>query len=237
MSRNIAIIGASGGIGSAFVELLSKDQQNTLYTFSRSPQNRSFTRGNVTSASIDYNNEESIYEAAETSGPLDLVIVATGFLHNHTIMPERSLHELSTEKFEKNFLINTIGPALIAKHFLPKMNKKQRSVFAILSARVGSISDNRLGGWYSYRASKAAVNMLIRTASIEVARKAPNTIVVGLHPGTVNSQLSQPFQRNVKPEKLFTAEYSVKKLMGVIQNLNTNDSGKIFAWDGKQIES
>lgn len=240
MPNNIAIIGASGGIGHAFVELLSKDPTNTVYTFSRSHKKTSTSRSNIVSAAIDYNDEASITKAAkstEVSGPLDLVIVATGFLHNDTIMPEKSLRELSAKKFEKNFLVNTIGPALTIKHFLPKLNKAQRSIFAILSARVGSISNNYLGGWYAYRASKAAVNMLIKTASIEIARKHPNTIVVGLHPGTVNSQLSQPFQRNVKPEKLFTPEYSAKKLINVIQGLNTTDSGEVLAWDGKRIES
>ncbi len=240
MPNNIVIIGASGGIGHAFIQLLSKDSTNTLYTFSRSYKKTPTTHENIISANIDYNNEASIVEAAkstEVAGPIDLVIVATGFLHDDTIMPERSLRELSAEKFEKNFLVNTIGPALVAKHFLPKMNKKQRAVFAILSARVGSINDNRLGGWYAYRASKAAVNMLIKTASIEITRKQPNTIVVGLHPGTVDSQLSEPFQRNIKSEKLFTPEYSTKKMMSVIQELKINDSGNTFAWDGKKIES
>lgn len=242
---NIAIIGASGGIGNAFVRLLSQNENNTIYSFARS--SIATTNNSLSSYSIkpslthiDYNNEESIRTAAEfavQSGPLDLVIVATGFLHDQTMMPEKSLRELSAESFQKNFLVNTIGPALVAKHFLPKMHKDQRSVFAILSARVGSISDNRLGGWYAYRASKAAVNMFIKTASIEASRRQKKAIIVGLHPGTVASPLSQPFQKNVVPEKLFTPEYSTKKLMNVIQNLGIEDSGKVFAWDGKSISS
>ena len=238
-SNTIAIIGASGGIGNAFVELLSQNPQNTLHTFSRSSTNYATPHNNIIHEHIDYYSEDSISQAAkstEVSGPLDLVLIATGFLHNDSIMPERSLRDLSLEKFEKNFLINTIGPALIAKHFLPRLNTKQRSIFAALSARVGSISDNRLGGWYAYRASKAALNMLIKTASIEVARKHKQTIVVGLHPGTVNSRLSQPFQNSVRPEKLFSAQYSAKKLMGVIYNLCCEDTGKIFAWDGQHID-
>jgi NAD(P)-dependent dehydrogenase (short-subunit alcohol dehydrogenase family) len=247
---NIAIIGASGGIGSAFVRLLSQNKNNTVYAFARSTPpsiKNSLTDNSILNDSettirshIDYSDEESIRIAAELtvqSGPLDLVIVATGFLHDHTITPEKSLRELSQISFQKNFLINTIGPALVAKHFLPKLHKDQRSVFTVLSARVGSISDNRLGGWYAYRASKAAVNMFIKTASIEAARKQKNAIIVGLHPGTVASPLSQPFQKNVAPEKLFTPEYAAKKLINVIQNLEIKDSGNIFAWDGKTITS
>jgi NAD(P)-dependent dehydrogenase (short-subunit alcohol dehydrogenase family) len=244
---NIAIIGASGGIGSAFIRLLSQNENNIIYAFARSAMATS-VNGNAPAGNapkphithIDYNDEESIRIAAELAvqtGPLDLVIVATGFLHDHTTMPEKSLRDLSAEGFQKNFLINTIGPALVAKYFLPKLHKDQRSVFAILSARVGSISDNQLGGWYAYRASKAAVNMVIKTASIEASRRQKKAIVVGLHPGTVASSLSQPFQKNVVPEKLFTPEYSTKKLMNVIQNLEVKDSGKIFAWDGKSINS
>jgi NAD(P)-dependent dehydrogenase (short-subunit alcohol dehydrogenase family) len=241
---NIVIIGASGGIGSAFVKLLSQNENNRVHAFARTSSLASDDISNDTDKPsiqhIDYNSEASIKSAAELagqSGPIDLVIVATGFLHDQSIMPEKSLRELSTESFQKNFLINTIGPALVAKHFLPKLHKDQRSVFAILSARVGSISDNRLGGWYAYRASKAAVNMLIKTVSIEASRRQKKAIIVGLHPGTVASSLSKPFQKNVVPEKLFTAEYSTKKLMSVIQNLDIEDSGKVFAWDGKEINS
>lgn len=239
--KNIAIIGASGGIGNAFVQLLSKNIDHTIYAFSRSaPPQLIDSLANVTTGQINYIDENSVQLAAEltqASGPLDLVIVTTGFLHDNTIMPEKSLRELSHESFQKNFLINVVGPALVAKHFLPKLHKNQHAVFSVLSARVGSISDNALGGWYAYRASKAALNMFIKTASIEIARKQKKAIVVGLHPGTVASELSQPFQKNVTPEKLFTPEYSTKKLLHVIQKLTKKDSGKIFAWDGKDIPS
>ncbi|MDC0037014.1 short-chain dehydrogenase, partial [bacterium] len=123
----------------------------------------------------------------------------------------------------------------IAKHCLNKLDKTKPSIFAALSARVGSIEDNKLGGWYAYRMSKTALNMFIKTASIEIKRQNPNAIVVGLHPGTVDSPLSKPFQKNIKPEKLFTPEFSANKLIQVMHSLNINDSGKIFAWDGKQI--
>ena len=128
--------------------------------------------------------------------------------------PEKSLRELSAEKFARAFAINATGPALSAKHFLPKLARDRRAVFAALSARVGSISDNRLGGWYAYRASKSALNMILKTAAIETARRAPQAIVIGLHPGTVDSKLSKPFQENVTPGKLFRPEDAARKVAG-----------------------
>lgn len=134
------------------------------------------------------------------------------------------------------FQANTIFPALMAKHFLPLLPHDRRAVFAALSARVGSISDNHLGGWYSYRASKSALNMIIHTAEIETRRRCPDAIVVGLHPGTVDSALSDPFQAGVPEGKLFTPQYSVSCLLGVIDGLQPGDSGGCFDWQGKRIE-
>jgi len=226
--ENIAIFGASGAIGSAFTKLLSEKHPNaSIFAFSRNGE-----------YGIDYSSEDSIAEAAELATkekPLDLVIVAGGMLHDGELMPEKSLRDLSAEKFHRIFEVNTITPALIAKHFLPKLNKEQSSIFAALSARVGSISDNRLGGWYAYRASKAALNMIIKNAAIEFGRRNKQAIIVGLHPGTVDSDLSKPFQGNVADGKLFTPEYSAEKLLQVLENLSTEQTGKCFAWDGKQI--
>lgn len=188
---------------------------------------------------LDYNNESSIAKAASIASQdmlLDLVLVTTGILHDREIMPERSLQELSSEKFHHLFKANTILPALAAKHFLPKLTKDRRSIFAAISARVGSISDNRLGGWYAYRASKAALNMVIKSASIEMRRRSKQAFVVGLHPGTVDSKLSKPFQNHVPGSMLFTPEYSAKCLLSVLNQLNEGDSGKCFAWDGKEVE-
>ena len=182
--QTIAIIGASGGIGSAFVRLFAENSSNTVYAFSRSKINNELE--NVHCGYIDFSDEKSLKDAAEQStkeGLLDIVIVATGILHDTHLMPEKSLRKLSTANFERNFLANTIGPALAAKHFVPKLQRNKRALFAALSARVGSIADNRLGGWYAYRASKAALNMLIKTTSIEVTRSNKHAIIVGLHPG------------------------------------------------------
>lgn len=226
--HNIAIIAASGAIGSAFTRLLSRAHpDSSLHTFSRHGGHH-----------IDYDNEESIAAAAELAsktGALDLVIFAGGLLHTERFMPEKSLKELSAEKFQHIFAANTITPALVAKHFLPKLNREKPSRFAALSARVGSISDNRLGGWYAYRASKTALNMIIKNAAIETARRNKTAIVVGLHLGTVDSALSQPFQGSVAEDRLFTAEHSAEKMLNVLEGLTPEDSGKCFAWNGEEI--
>ncbi|MDX1738199.1 MAG: SDR family NAD(P)-dependent oxidoreductase [Alphaproteobacteria bacterium] len=226
--KNIAIIGASGAIGGAITRRISQAYPEAdLCAFSREGANK-----------IDYSNEASIASASELAaknGPLDLVVVANGILHGSDFQPEKSLRDLSLEKFQRVFAANTITPALIAKHFLPKLNKEQISIFAALSARVGSISDNQLGGWYAYRASKAALNMIIKNASIEVARRNKQAVVVGLHPGTVDSGLSKPFQGNVAEGKLFSPDYSADKLLSVLQDLTPDQTGKCFAWDGQEV--
>lgn len=229
----VVIVGASGGIGKALVSLFSHTSENKVFALSRSGVR--FPYDNVQCQHIDFNNEATIKTAAEVCGEIDIVIVASGFLHDATTKPEKSLRELSTEHFQKNFLINTIGPALVAKNFIPQLMRDRPSIFAALSARVGSISDNRLGGWYAYRASKAALNMFIKTVSIETARRNPRACIVGIHPGTVNTSLSEPFQKNVPEEKLFTADYAAEKIVKVLLNLGEHSSGKIFAWDGSEI--
>ena len=226
--KNICVIGASGTIGSAMTKLLSKRYPDaSLFPFSRNSH-----------YDIDYSDENSIATAAKVASKdraLDLVFVASGVLHSDYIMPEKSLKQLSANKFHYLFQANTITPALIAKYFLPLLNKDRISRFAVLSARVGSISDNYLGGWYSYRASKAALNMIIKNAAIEIRRTNKRAIVSTLHPGTVDSFLSRPFQSNVPKEKLFTAEYSARKLLDVLEDLSPEQSGKCFAWDGFEV--
>lgn len=238
MLNNIAIIGASGTIGNAFAERLAQLYPGAdIHLFSRNELKTNIK--NTTHHLIDYENEASIEMAAALASQkasLDMVIVATGILHADGITPEKSLRELSAEKLQYLFKVNTIVPTLIAKHFLPKLNRENRSVFAALSARVGSISDNQLGGWYAYRASKSALNMIIKNAAIEIGRRNKKSVIVGLHPGTVDSGLSKPFQGNVPKGKLFTADFSVSKLLEVIENLTPEQSGRCFAWDGKEVE-
>lgn len=233
----IAVFGATGGIGAALVELLAADDQVGLaYAGARAPAHA--IRNRVVPVHFELTDETSIANAAarvSADGALDLVIVATGVLHGGTLQPEKTWRDISPEAFAHAFAINATGPALIAKHFLPLLARDRRAVFAALSARVGSIEDNRLGGWTAYRASKAALHQIIRTSAIELARKNKTALCVALHPGTVDTALSAPFQRGVAPEKLFTPTYSAERLLSVIDGLAPADSGQAFAWDGARI--
>jgi NAD(P)-dependent dehydrogenase (short-subunit alcohol dehydrogenase family) len=235
---DIAVIGANGTIGSQFVELLSKrNDVDKLYAVSRSL--KKYEKQNI--IPIEYNPEieSSIKDAVQLiseQGKLDLVIVATGILHFDENMPEKAISHISKDYMQKVFEVNTILPALIMKEFLPLLKKDKKAVFALLSARVGSISDNYMGGWYSYRASKTALNMLIKSASIEMKRKNKDSVVIGLHPGTVDSDLSKPFQANVKEHKLFSPENSVSQMIDVIENIDKKNSGSVIAYDGEVLE-
>ena len=173
--------------------------------------------------------------AAALPAPPRLVIVATGVLHGDGFAPERTLRQVDAGAMAHVLQVNSIGPALAAKHFLPLMPRQGRSLFAALSARVGSIGDNRLGGWMSYRASKAALNQLIRCFAIEMARTHRDAVVVGLHPGTVDTPLSRPFQANVPEGKLFGPDFSAAALLDVLDRLTPQESGGCFDWAGARI--
>ena len=221
------IVGATGGIGAALADAVEGwGRFAVVHRLSRS-----------SSPAIDLENEASIAEAAARigRGPAPtLILVATGVLH-HGQEPERSYRALTAEHMLRDYRINTVGPALIAKHLLPLLPRDRRAVFAALSARVGSISDNRLGGWHSYRASKAALNMVLRNLAIEVGRSHLQAVVAGLHPGTVETALSAPFQKGVPVGKLFSAAHSAERLLAVLDGLSPADSGGVFAWDGARI--
>ncbi len=237
-SLKVAVIGATGGIGQALIQQLTNMPGiGYIYAYSRTYPDALSAIANLSYSPLDYANEQSIADAAAALGKtrLDVVIVATGVLHGENFTPEKSIRSLQPESFEEVFQLNTLGPMLVAKHFLPYMNKNNKTAFTAISARVGSISDNRLGGWYSYRASKAALNMMLKGLANECRVRYPDLIVAGLHPGTVNTSLSEPFQKNVPSDKLFSAEQSASYLLKVIDNLDKQDSGKVFAWDGKEI--
>jgi NAD(P)-dependent dehydrogenase (short-subunit alcohol dehydrogenase family) len=231
------IFGATGGIGAALAQQLSARSDIALvHAVSRTGTKPA---EGVLSHTADITQEDqlaAVASAIKAHGAPALVIVATGILSDgDALQPEKSARHQSLDAFEQVFRINTFGPALIAKHMLPLMPRKGRAVFAALSARVGSISDNRLGGWHAYRASKAALNMLIRNYAIEQARINDQFIAVGLHPGTVDTGLSQPFQSNVPDAQLFTAEQSAAHLLKVIEGLTPANTGKCYDWGGEEI--
>ncbi|MFN4297502.1 MAG: SDR family NAD(P)-dependent oxidoreductase [Brevundimonas sp.] len=226
------IIGASGGIGAAMAaRLAADDRYEAVFGVSRTGR----APDGVAALKADITDAASLEAAAATVGaPVDLCVVASGVLHDG-FQPERSWRALDADHLQRDFAVNAMGPALAARAFLPLAPREGRAVFAALSARVGSIGDNRLGGWHSYRASKAALNMILKTLSVELARTHPGMICVGLHPGTVDTALSEPFQKGVAPEKLFQAAYSATRLLAVVDVLTPADSGFVFDWKGERI--
>jgi NAD(P)-dependent dehydrogenase (short-subunit alcohol dehydrogenase family) len=239
---SVVIIGARGGIGNAFVESIIQTTSTTrIITTSRDegwceePCNERIHRHK-----LDVTNEESIESLAKfivsKSYNLKLVLNCTGILHRHDARPERTWREFDLDWMRAVFDVNALGTGLLIKHLIPLMPRSERAIFMTLSARVGSIADNKLGGWYSYRASKAAQNMIVKTASIEARYRRPELILASLHPGTVDTALSEPFTARVKPEKLFTPVYSCERLSEVMRSLTPADSGEFFAWDGSTIQ-
>jgi NAD(P)-dependent dehydrogenase (short-subunit alcohol dehydrogenase family) len=231
------VFGASGGLGAAFVRALVDNPR--CAAIAAGSRGTIKGGGKITPFRFELLDETSIAQAAEQIGKspegVDLVLVATGVLHDAVMAPEKTVRALQAETLAKSFAMNAIGPALIAKHFLPRLPRERKGLFAALSARVGSISDNRSGGWHAYRASKAALNQLIRTCAIELALKNTSAVCVALHPGTVDTAMSKPFKAGVAPEKLFSADASVRHLLAVIDRLSAPESGGFFAWDGQPI--
>ncbi|MFN6486040.1 MULTISPECIES: SDR family NAD(P)-dependent oxidoreductase [unclassified Nostoc] len=244
---NALIMGASQGIGLGFVKkLLQDDKIAKVYATYRQPESASelITLADecperLICLEIDITDELQIIEAVQKIhtqvDKLHLVVNCVGLLHEDTLQPEKSLRQINSENLLRYFQINSIGAVLMAKHLLPLFRHGERSVFATISAKLGSIGDNQLGGWYGYRASKAALNMLMRTAAIEYKRSCPKALIVTLHPGTTDTRLSRPFQGNVPAEKLFSVERTVTQLLDVIEQLQEGDSGQFFSWDGSRL--
>ena len=225
------IVGASGGIGAALVRALPEAELaeggfSAIVSLSRAGD-----------PPLDLLSETSIAAAAarlEASGaPLRLVVDATGFLHGDGHMPERSLREIDPDHLARAFAINAIGPALLAKHFLPLFPREGKAVFATLSARVGSIADNRLGGWHAYRASKAALNQIVRTAAVELARRRPEAVCVAVHPGTVDTALSAPFARTGLEVR--TPTEAARRILALIGTLGPGDNGTFLDTAGHSV--
>ncbi|MCY7314881.1 MAG: SDR family NAD(P)-dependent oxidoreductase [Rubrivivax sp.] len=218
------VIGASGAIGSAFVAQLQADPRCAAVV--------GLHRGSV--PAIDFEHSSSVAAAAAAlSGrsPWHLIVVATGRLHAPLAMPEKRLADIDAAALEALLRINTVGPALLLRHLAPQLDR-QRSVMALLSAKVGSIGDNRLGGWYGYRASKAALNMLIKTAAIELRRTHPGAVLAALHPGTVRSALSRPFRGDEIGRDPAAA---VAQMRAALDALQPEDSGSFLAYDGERL--
>ncbi len=238
MFRSVVIVGSNGGIGAALIKQLSSQMpEATIHALARKAITSSLP--NVIDYCVDFEQEHAIEQVRDRvtqHDAIDCMIIATGLLHSAKVKPEKTLKQLDYLQLQAVFEANTFLPAMLAKYFIPYLSKANRSVFSILSARVGSISDNRLGGWYAYRASKAALNMIIKTTSIETARTNKKAIIVGLHPGTVETPLSQPFLGRVDDAKCFSPDLAAKQLLQVINQLKRSDTGAVFDWKGEQIK-
>lgn len=248
VERVCVVQGASRGLGLAFTEaLLAREDVGLVVATSRRPEHSpglqrlaSVHGQRLARVSLDLREEATIAAAAERVGAwtpqVHLLLNVSGVLHDSAgLAPERRLCEVRQSRLRAAFEVNAFGPILVAKHFEGLLCHSAPAVLANLSARVGSIGDNRLGGWYAYRASKAAQNQLTKTLSIELGRRAKNLTVVGLHPGTVDTELSKPFQRGVKPDKLFSPGDAAARLLRVIDGLSPADSGRLLAHDGADI--
>lgn len=227
------VIGASGGVGTALkAQLLADKGYSQVLGLSRSS-----SAGGA--PLLDITNEASVASSADwlkgpcAAQPLRLLIVATGMLHQEGAGPERSLAQLDAAYLQRVFAINAIGPALLLKHFSPLLPREGDIKLVFISAKVGSIGDNALGGWYGYRASKAALNQIVKTASIELARRNKNSCCVALHPGTVDTQLSIPFAKtglNVRP-----ADVAAQEILQVVQRLSASDNGSFVDYQGQPL--
>ena len=238
---NALVIGANGGIGKEAVkQLCSMSDISKIYTVARQPTKYSHKKQyhSTFDTTDDAEIRQYVHQLRKDKIELSLVICCSGVLHQDSpvpLQPEKRLEDIYTEQLMEYFRVNSIKPTLWLKH-LPHIMNHNESKIVVLSARVGSISDNQLGGWYGYRASKAALNMIIKTAAVEYKRRLPNTSLVCYHPGTVDTALSKPFQANVTPNKLFSAEFSVSQLLQLLSGSDKDISPHYIDWEGKTIQ-
>ena len=235
MKKNILIAGASGGIGKEFTRLYC-DDPNVEKVIALSRKMNNIDNPKIQSIEVDYSREETFDNLNDVLQleSISTIIIATGILHTDQIKPEKSIVGVDLVTLQKVFQVNVFGPTLLIKKLLPLIKKSKGVKIVFLSARVGSISDNSLGGWHSYRSSKSALNMMISNLSIELQRINKAHVVIGVHPGTVKSQLSEPFLKNVK-HNIFSPKESVDLLSKIINDINQKDSGKCFDFSGKII--
>jgi NAD(P)-dependent dehydrogenase (short-subunit alcohol dehydrogenase family) len=242
--KTALVVGGGQGIGLGFVrQLLANNDLERVYATYRRLESATellaIADARLECFQMDLTEESQIVAVihkiqAETTA-LHYVINCVGVLHEGELQPEKSLRQIESDRLLRYFQVNSVGAMLLFKQVQPLLKHQNRSILATISAKVGSIGDNQLGGWYGYRASKAALNMFIRTTAIEYKRTCPQAILVALHPGTTDTRLSLPFQRNVPPEKLFSVDRTVAQLLTVIDGLKSEDSGEFFSWDGSRL--
>ena len=242
--KTALVVGANGGLGLALTRAMLEDAgleslRATYRDRERAAELLAVQEQRLKTNRLDVTESESIQEMAgtlrEQGESPDLVIYCAGVLHGKGLQPEKSLAQCDPEDISHVFAINTTAPLMIAKAIIPLLPRRTPTHFAALSAMVGSIGDNRLGGWYSYRASKAALNQFMRTLSIECHRTHPGMCVTSIHPGTTDTPLTRPFQANVEPDRLYTPDQSARRILSVLANSTVEDSGQFVNWDGQPI--
>ncbi len=238
------VVGGGRGIGLGFVnQVLARTDLERVYATYRRPESATellaIQDSRLQCFQMDITIEAQIATVIQQiqlqTTNLDYVINCVGVLHEGEMQPEKSLRSINSDQLLRYFQVNSVGAMLIFKQVQPLLKHQNRSILATISAKVGSIGDNQIGGWYGYRASKSALNMFMHTAAIEYKRTCPQAILVALHPGTTDTQLSLPFQRNVPPEKLFSVDRTVSQLLAVIDRLEASNSGEFLSWDGSQL--
>ena len=248
--KTTLIQGAARGLGLALVQRVLADSDDQVLATARDPDHAKdlqalggrYGGNRLHLLALDVADESSIERARQQAGEhaerLERVIICAGLLHDEAadMWPEKQLADIRPDNLAKSFVVNASGPLLVIKHFHDLLTHGKRAVIASISARVGSISDNGFGGWYAYRASKAAQNQFTRTAAIELKRKSKQLICVGLHPGTVDTGLSEPFQKRVPNKQLQTPDTAAGHLLDVLAELSPEDSGQLFDWAGERIE-
>ena len=245
--RRTLVVGASRGVGLAIAEaLLARDDTAAVFATARAPERAGGLRrladahpGRVVPLALDVTDDASLEalpgRLRELVEGLDLVVHCAGVLHAGELQPEKALAQCRRENLLRSFEVNSLGPLLTARAVLPLLPKDRPAAFAALSAMVGSIGDNRLGGWYGYRASKAALNQFLRTLAIEAKRRHRQLRVLAIHPGTTDTGLSRPFQGNVPDDRLYTPAQSAERILAVIDGTTSEDSGGFFNWNGERI--
>lgn len=237
--RHVLVAGASGGIGSALCSALQRRFDGVHVTrLMRQVEGQSSKQPGISTAAIDFckpDEIEAVISGLDAKNPPDWILIATGWLHDERWQPEKTFRHLDAAHLAHAYQVNAIGPIMLLNHLAQRFWKAPSIKFGVLSARVGSISDNRLGGWYAYRSSKAALNMMLKNFSIEIARSRPGWCVVGLHPGTTDTRLSAPFQARLPAGQLQTAESTAHRLLALMQRLEPQQSGALYDYNGDLV--
>jgi NAD(P)-dependent dehydrogenase (short-subunit alcohol dehydrogenase family) len=245
VNQQTLIIGANSQIAKAIAEQIRHTPDIGLILISRdlhddSKHEANIVNNNVTKITVKDYQADTIKQAVlqiaqNTHIPITRVFICHGLLHNNSVQPEKRLEDFSASAFQEVMTVNAITPMLWIQHLTPILKGKAATKIVVFSARVGSISDNHLGGWYSYRASKSALNMLLKTAAIELARRAKNIKIIAFHPGTTDTSLSKPFQKNVPNDKLFSCEFVAKQLLHIVEITELDGEASYLDWQGKSI--